>query len=67
MKEKLGFGTQLIMLSSVCVEIHLSNVLTDHFSNSLPEKTTKYIPLKFSQCPYKNIFNRLTLSNRGIY
>ena len=35
--------------------IHLSNVLTDHFSNSLPEKTTKDIPLKFSQCPFKNI------------
>ena len=47
--------------------IHLSNVLTDHFSNSLPEKTTKDIPIKFSQYPLKNIFYRLQLSNRGIY
>ena len=38
--------------------IHLSNVLTDHFSNSLPKKTTKDIPMKFSQCPFKNIFYR---------
>ena len=49
------------------LEIHLSNVLTDHFSNSLPEKTTKDIPMKFSQCFFKNIFYRLPLSNRGIY
>ena len=47
--------------------IHLSNVLTDHFSNPLPEKTTKDIPMKFSQYPFKNIFCRLPLSNRGIY
>ena len=26
--------------------IHLSNVLTDHFSNSLSEKTTNDIPMK---------------------
>ena len=37
--------------------IHLSNVLTDHFSNSLPEITTKDIPMKFSQCLFKNIFS----------
>ena len=48
-------------------DIHLSNVLTDHFSNSLPEKTTKDIPMKVSQYPFKNIFFRLPLSNRGIY
>ena len=46
--------------------IHLSNVLTDHFSISLPEKTTEDIPMNFSQYPFKNIFNRLPLSNRGI-
>ena len=49
------------------VAIHLSNVLTDHFSNSISEKTTKGIPMKFSQCPFKNIFHQLPLSNRGIY
>ena len=49
------------------MDIHLSNVLTDHFSNSLPEKTTKGILMKFSQCPFKNIFYRLPFSNRGIY
>ena len=49
------------------VSLHLSNVLTDHFSNSLPEKTTIDIPVKFSQYPFKNIFYRLPLSNRGIY
>ena len=47
--------------------LHLSNVLTDHFSNSISEKTTKGIPMKFLQCPFKNIFHRLPLSNRGIY
>ena len=47
--------------------IHLSNVLTDHFLNSLPEKTNKGIPMKFSQCPFKNIFFRLPLSNCDIY
>ena len=47
--------------------IHLSNFLTDHFSNSLPEKTTKDIRMKFSQCPFKNILYRLPLSNRGTY
>ena len=47
--------------------IHLSNVLTDHFSNSLPEKTTIGIPMNFSQCLFKDIFYRLPLSNRGIY
>ena len=36
--------------------IHLSNVLAEHFLNSLPEKTTKDIRMKFSQCPFKNIF-----------
>ena len=42
-------------------------VLTDHFSNSPPEKTNKDIPMKFQQCPFKNIFYRLQLSNRGIH
>ena len=55
------------MIYTSVLYLHLSNVLTDHFSNSLPEKTTKDIPLKFSQCPFRNIFNRLPLSNRGIY
>ena len=50
-----------------CAYIHLSNVLTDHFSNSISEKTTKGILMKFSQCPFKNILHRLPLSNRGIY
>ena len=49
------------------INIHLSNVLTDHFSNSISEKNTKGIPTKFSQCPFKNILHRLPLSNRGIY
>ena len=52
---------------STRMSIHLSNVLTDHFLNSLPEKTTKGIPMKFSQCPFKNIFHRLPLSNCDIY
>ena len=47
--------------------IHLSNVLTDHFSNSLSEKTTNYIPMKFSQCHFNTTFYRLPLPNRGIY
>ena len=47
--------------------IHLSNVLTDHFSNSLLEKTTKDIPMKFSEYIFMNIFHRLPLSNCGIY
>ena len=47
--------------------LHLSNVLTDHFSNSISEKTTKGILMNFSQCPFKNIFHRLPLSNGGIY
>ena len=51
----------------MCSGLHLLNVLTDHFSNSLPEKTAKDIPLKFSQCPFNTIFNRLPFSNRGIY
>ena len=51
----------------VCMSVHLSNVLTDHCSNSLPEKTTKDIPMEFSQYPFKDTFHRLPLSNRGIY
>ena len=47
--------------------IHLSNSLTDHFSNSITEKTTKGIFIKFSQCPFKNIFHQLPISNRGNY
>ena len=53
--------------NNVLFSIHLSNVLTDHFSNPLPEKTNEDIPMKFSQCPFKNIFYRLTLSNRVFY
>ena len=47
--------------------IHLSNVLTDHFSNPLSEKTTNDIPMKFLQCHFKTTFYRLPLPNRGIY
>ena len=41
------------------IEVHLSKVLTDHFSNSLSEKTTNDIPKKFSQCHFKSTFYRL--------
>ena len=58
---------QLWAERSTDIYIQLSNVLTDHFSNSFPEKTAKDIPMKFSQCPFKTIFYRLPLSNRGIY
>ena len=47
--------------------IHLSNVLTDHFSDSLSEKTTNDIPMKFLQCHFKTNFYWLPLPNRGIY
>ena len=47
----------------LALKIHGSKVLTDHFSNSFPEKTTNDIPMKFSQCPFKTIFYRLQLSN----
>ena len=46
--------------------IHLSNVLTDYFSNSLSEKTTNDIPMKFAHCHFKTTFYRMPLSNRGI-
>ena len=46
--------------------IHSSKVLTDHFSNSLSEKTTNGITIEFSQCNFKSTFYRLPLSNRGI-
>ena len=47
--------------------IHLSNVLTDHFSNPVSEKTRNDIPMKFLQCYFKTIFYRLLLPNLGIY
>ena len=47
--------------------IHLSNVLTDHFSNSLSEKTTNDIHMKFLQCHFKTTFYQLPLPNHGIY
>ena len=47
--------------------LHLSNVLTDHFSNSLSEKTTNDIPMNFLQCHFKTTFYQLPLPNRGIY
>ena len=57
----------VVLLDKRTSYIHLSNVLTDHFSNSISEKTTKGILMKFSQCPFKNFFHGLPLSNRGIY
>ena len=47
--------------------IHSSKVQTDHFSNSLSEKTTNDIPIKFSQCHFKSPFYRLPFLNRGFY
>ena len=47
--------------------IHLSNVLTDHFSNFLSEETTNDIRMKFLQCHFKTTFYRLPLPTRGIY
>ena len=47
--------------------IHLSNVLTNHCSNSLSEKTTNDSPMNFLQCHFKTTYYRLPLSNRGIY
>ena len=47
--------------------IHLSNVLTDHFSHSLSEKSTNDIPMNFLQCLFKTTFHRLPIPNRGIY
>ena len=44
--------------------VRLSKVLTDHFSNSLFEKTINDIPMKFSGCHFKTTFYRLPLSNR---
>ena len=44
-----------------------ADVLSDHFSNSLSEKATNDIPMKFSQCHFKTTFYRLPLPNRGIY
>ena len=43
-----------------CTKIHLSNVLTDHFSNSLSEKTTNDIHMKF----YSFISRRLFIGCR---
>ena len=37
----------LVLHSISKIKIHLSNVLTDHFSNSFSEKTTNDIPMKF--------------------
>ena len=49
------------------VSIHLSNVLTNHFSNSHSEKTTNDIHMKFLRCHFKTTFYRLPLPNRGSY
>ena len=38
---------QFISTQGHKVDIHISNVLTDLFSNSLPEKTTEDIRMKF--------------------
>ena len=49
--------------------LHLSNVLTDHFSNSLFfVKTTNDMHMIFLQCHFhfKTIFYRLPLPNREI-
>ena len=48
----------------IVVCIHLSNVLTDHFSNPVSEKTRNDIPMKFLQCYLKTIIYRLPLPNR---
>ena len=60
-ERSLPFG---LLVSLLCTLIECSN---RSFSNSISEKTTKGILMKFSQCPFKNIFHRLPLSNRGIY
>ena len=52
----------MTLYESLLLSIHLSNVLTDHFSNSLPEETYKDVPMKFSQCPFKTLF-----IDRGIH
>ena len=44
------------LIQATCLKVHLSNVLTDHFSNSLSEKTTNDIPMKFLQCHFKTTF-----------
>ena len=52
--EPLGIFVQILY-----TYVHLSNVLTDHFSNSLPEKTTKDIRLCGSiwpRCTMPGIF-----------
>ena len=49
------------------MRLHLSNVLTDHFSKSLSEKITNDIPMKFLQCHFKTTFYRLPLPNLGFY
>ena len=51
----------------IFVCIHLLHVLTDHFSNSLSEKTTNDITMKFLQCHFKTTFYRLSLPNCEIY
>ena len=56
-------------------QIHLLNVLTDPFSNSLPEKTTKDIRMKFSQCPFLlvatlkswNLFTNHSCKTKGYF
>ena len=62
-KERSGLST----LGFRRWSIHLSNLLTDHFSNSLSEKTTNDIHMKFLQCHFKTTFYWLPLPNREIY
>ena len=62
-----GYYVRVVLPLAPHFYIHLSNVLTDHFSNSLSEKTTNDIPMKFIQCHFKTTSYRLQLPNRGIY
>ena len=41
--------------------------LTDHFLNSLSEKTTNDTPMKYSQRHFRSTFYQLPFSNHGIY
>ena len=61
------FQRRRILKIMVIYDVHLSNVLTDHFSNPVSEKTRNDIPMIFLQCNFKTIFYRLPLPNRGIY
>ena len=57
----------LIDILIIGIIIHLSNVLTDHFSNPLSEKTTNDIPMIFLLCHFKTTFYRLPVPKPGIY